>query len=133
MQQSLTAFLQNRPAAMTANFVTCEQGGTLMLKLCGFIEAADAEILAVDEEHLRLRVGRTWLQRLWGGRPDHGPVEISLDLNRPNCSVEDWQRTLAHQVKVHASVLPVGRWQAKKFEDCAQGILHRLRWHLMCG
>jgi len=131
MQQSINAFLKNRPAAMTANFVACEQGGTLMLKLCGFIESYGAEILDVDEEHLRLRVGQTWLQRLWRGGRNHGPVEVSLDLKRPDRHVADWQRTTAHQVKVRASVLPVGRWQPRKFEDCAQGILHRLRWHLM--
>ena len=64
-----------RHAVVTESFTSCDLGNSLMLKLCGFIEDQQAEILDVNEKRLQLRVGRSWLARFWHGSVSHGAID----------------------------------------------------------
>ncbi len=115
-------------ARRTETYVVSNIGSCLILKLCGFVHELQAEIRDVDENRLKLRVGRSWLKQLIGsgspGRPldvdiQFAPLEESVDSSRP-------------QAKVEIVVLDRGGFlQPDRFETATQRLLWKLRGHLM--
>jgi hypothetical protein len=75
-----------------------DYGGTLLIKLCGFIQDERASLVSVDEDHLELRVGAArwrWLGfapqfrlRLefepQADRSRRTAVQVALDSNAPH-------------------------------------------------
>jgi hypothetical protein len=124
-----------RHSVVTGSFTSCDLGNSLMLKLCGFIEDQQAEILDVNEKRLQLRVGRSWLQRWWHGVRSHGPLEITLDIDRQAVRlIDDWRRIHAPHAVVRVHVRPLGRlWRQDAFEACARQVMQRLRRYLIVG
>jgi hypothetical protein len=124
-----------RHAVVTESFTSCDLGNSLMLKLCGFIEDQHAEILDVNETRLQLRVGRSWLQRWWHGVRCHGPLKVTLDIDRQTVRlIDDWRRVHAPHAVVRVHVRPLGRmWRQDAFEACAEQVVQRLRRYLIVG
>jgi hypothetical protein len=124
-----------RHAVVTGSFTSCDLGNSLMLKLCGFIEDQHAEILDVNETRLQLRVGRSWLQRWWHGVRGHGPLEVTLDIDRQAVRlIDDWRRIHAPHAVVRVHVRPLGRlWRQDAFEESARQVMQRLRRYLIVG
>ena len=114
-------------ASRTETYLVSDIGNCLMLKLCGFIEEYRAEIRDVSENHLRLRLGGSWLQRLLGdGRLGH-PLEMEI-LFVP-VETESATRPLARvEVLVRDARLLS---PADRFETAARRVLWQLRNHLM--
>lgn len=119
----------------TTSLVACDNGGTLIMKLLGFMEDQEAQLLDVTEDHLRLRVGRAWWERWWHGMNGHAPLEIRLDIRRaPGEDLPPHQRTQASQSRIDVAVRPLSRtWKPDPFQSAAERLMHRLRWHLMVG
>ena len=105
------------------------------MKLLGFIEDQKAELLDITEDQLRLRVGRTWWERLWYGVHGHAPLEMRLDLShRDRPAFGPHQKAHATHSKIDVAVRPLSRnWKPEPFETEAERLVHRLRWHLMVG
>lgn len=105
------------------SFPVADIGGCLFLKLCGFVEAQQAEIRDVSETHLRLRIGSTL--GAWMSRSTY-PVELEiffhpLESNSPNPQ---------SQVDV---VFRDIRWfrSSERFVESVRRILWQLKYHLM--
>lgn len=129
------SYRTRRHAVVTESFTSSDLGNSLMLKLCGFIEDQQAEILNVDEQRLQLRVGRSWLARLWHGVRGHGPLEVTLDIDRQAVRhIDRWRRVHAPHAVVRVHVRPLGRlWRQDAFEACARQVMQRLRRYLIVG
>lgn len=119
----------------TDSISTSNVGTTLLLKLCGFIEDQQAEVLDVNEDQLRLRIGRSWVARLWRRAGGHAPLEVTLDIVRSNTrKIDAWRHIHAPHAQVLISVRPLGRfWRQADFQECAGQLVHRLRRYLMSG
>ncbi len=137
---SLAALTVDHPNAVSTplyvreTLVTCNVGSTLFLKLCGFIEDCEARILDVDVDHLRVRVGRTWVERWWHGLRGHSPLEVRIAIRPVDQTVADWQRTNAGAAVLDVHVCPLGpRWTQETFDECARRAVHKLRLHLMAS
>jgi hypothetical protein len=119
----------------TECLTTSNVGTTLLLKLCGFIEDQQAEVLDVSEDQLRLRIGRSWFARLWRRAGGHGPLEVTLDIVRSNTrKIDEWRHIHAPHAQVLISVRPLGRfWKQADFQECAEQLVQRLRRYLMTG
>ncbi len=117
------------------SLVACDIGGTLIMKLLGFIEDQQAELLDITEDQLRLRVGRNWWERWWYGLRGHAPLEIRLDIRRgTDLALKPHQRVHASHSKINVAVRPLSRnWKPGPFQTQAERLVHRLRWHLMTG
>ena len=121
------------PFQIKDELVTSNIAGTLMLKLCGFVEDQQARILDISEDHLKLKIGYTLFERFWHGLSGHGPLEVTLDIrDGAGEGLADWQRSQARHARVCVCVRPAGgAWGQKRFESCANAVLHRLRLYLM--
>lgn len=114
---------------------TSNVGTTLLLKLCGFIEDQQAEVLDVSEDQLRLRIGHSWLARLWRRVGGHGPLEVTLDIARSSTrKIDEWRHIHSPHAQIWIHVRPLGRfWKQADFEACAGQLVQRLRRYLISG
>ena len=121
------------PFRISDELVTSNIAGTLMIKLCGFVEDQRAQIIDVSEAQLKLRIGYTLFERFWHGISGHGPLQITLDIcDGAEESLPEWQQAQARHSTVHVRVEPTGRnWRQDRFEEAANHVLHRLRLYLM--
>lgn len=118
------------------HFVTLSVGNTLILKACGFIEAQRARILDVCEEHLLLRIGNDWLERLLLGSKGKKLIEVRLKLEQPGPGEpfppgrDKLPRT--RYCLVDVQIRPVSQsWTREQFQDEARRLLWILRSHFM--
>lgn len=114
-------------ASHTETYLVSDIGTCLILKLCGFVEEHRAEIRDVSENHLRLRLGGSWFQRLWGGRSLGHPLDVEI-LFVP-VEAEQATRPLARVQIVVQDVRCL--WPSDRFEAAARRVLWQLRNHLM--
>ena len=110
--------------------VSCSTGGILFLKVCGYVEAEHAEILAVNETHLRLRIGAvSWFSRVFNGAT---PIEVCLNFTSPAANTENWLHTHASQAAIDVVIRPTSQFHdSTEFTDTARRALWRLRCHLL--
>ena len=114
-------------ASRTETFLVSDIGTCLILKLCGFVEEYRAEIRDVSENHLQLRLGGSWLQRLWGDGTLGHPLDLEI-LFVPVETATDTRPLARVQVFVKdGRFLP----QVDRFETAARRVLWQLRKHLM--
>lgn len=125
----------SRALRWSDSLIACEIGGTLLVKLLGFVEDQQAELLDVTEDQLRLRVGRTWWERWWYGFGGHAPLEVRLDIQQAcDESHQPQQATPPRHSRIDVAVRPLSRyWKPERFQTQAERVVHRLRWHLMAG
>ena len=111
----------------TDTYLVSDIGTCLMLKLCGFVEQYRAEIRDVSENHLHLRLGGSWLQRLLGDSSQGHPLELEI-LFIPVESETDTRPLARVQIVVRNAhfLSPPDR-----FEVAAHRVLWQLRNHLM--
>ena len=114
-------------ARCTDTFLVSDIGTCLILKLCGFVEEYRAEIRDVSENHLRLRLGGTWFQRILGD----GSLGHPLDLEIAFVPVEatSGTRSLARDDILVKDAQLVSL--SPRFESAARRVLWQLRNHLM--
>lgn len=115
------------PSSRTDTYLVSDIGTCLMLKLCGFVEQYRAEIRDVSENHLHLRLGGSWLQRLLRGHAWGDPLELEI-LFVPVESETDTRPLARVQVVVRN-----GHYFSSpdRFEVAAHRVLWQLRNHLM--
>lgn len=114
-------------ASRTDTYLVSDIGTCLILKLCGFVEQYRAEIRDVSENHLQLRLGGSWLQRLLGDGSLGHPLDLEI-LFVP-AGEESASRPLA-RVQI---VVKDARFlsHSDRFEAAARRVLWQLRNHLM--
>lgn len=67
------------PRIHSTDLIVSDVGGTLLLKLCGFVLDQAAEIRDVSEHRLTVRLGRSWFGRLmWGDQHPHR-LDIAIE------------------------------------------------------
>ncbi len=111
----------------TDTYLVSDIGTCLMLKLCGFVEQYRAEIRDVSENHLHLRLGGSWLQRLLGSKSLGHPLELEI-LFVPVESETDTRPLARVQIVVRNTGLLS---PSDRFEVAAHRVLWQLRNHLM--
>lgn len=133
MRQRTTWFL--RPHLRWRDSLVACDGGTLFVKLLGFIDDQEAELLDVREDQLRLRIGRTWWERWWHGLKGHAPLEVRIDIRHATGELlMPHQRTRATQSEIDVSVKPLSpNWNPDVFQSQAERVIHRLRRYLLAG
>ena len=111
-------------AIRTDAFLASDVGGCLFLKLCGFVEAQQAEIRDVSESHLQLRIGGNWLRSLL--IPTACPVDLEIRFSH----TEEASPNRQAQIEV---TIRDSRWlgSAERFESAARRVLWQLKYHLM--
>ena len=114
-------------ASRTETFVVSNVGTCLLLKLCGFVEEHRAEIRDVSENHLRLRLGRSWLGHLLGSGHPGEPLELEI-LFAPTHADGDPRPQARVQIIVRDKRILS---HPDRFEAAARRILWQLRGHLM--
>lgn len=123
------------PLPITHSLTACDLGNTLLLKLCGFIEDQNAELIEVSEDCYRLRIGHSRLARFWHGIAGHNPVEVTLHIRRDESyrpEVGRYSRPADARIEVVVRPLGLG-WRRERFDECGHRIVNRLRFHLMAG
>ncbi len=123
------------PFLITHSLTACDVGNTLMLKLCGFIEDQNAELLDVSEDCYRLKIGHARLTRFWHGISGHDPLEVTLQIRRDQTYRPETARgSRPANATVEIAVRPLGLgWRREKFNECGHRIVNRLRFHFMAG
>lgn len=123
------------PFLISHSLTACDVGNTLMLKLCGFIEDQNAELLDVNEDRYRLKIGHTRLSRFWHGISGHDPVEVTLYIRRDESYRPITGRhSRPADATIEIVVRPLGAgWRREKFDECGHRIVNRLRFHLMAS
>jgi hypothetical protein len=123
------------PLVVTESLSACDLANTLMLKLCGFIEDQQAQLLDISEDRYRLQIGFNRLTRFWHGISGHDPVEVTLEIQRDESYQPEARRaSRPGRATIHVAVRPLGgRWRRASFEECGQRIVQRLRLHLMAN
>ncbi len=114
-------------ASRTETYLVSDIGTCLILKLCGFVEEYRAEIRDVSENHLCLRLGGSWFDRLLGDGSLGHPLDLEI-LFVP-VEAEGGTRPLARVeivVRDGQFLSPVDR-----FEAAARRVLWQLRNHLV--
>ena len=114
-------------ASRSETFVVTNIGTCLLLKLSGFVEAQRAVIRDVSENHLRLRLGSTWMEQLWGTNRFGHPLDLEI-LFAPISNTDESRP----QVRVQIVVRDADYFsQPARFEMAASRILWHFRSHLM--
>jgi hypothetical protein len=123
------------PLVVTESLSACDLANTLMLKLCGFIEDQQAQLLDVSEDRYRLQIGYNRLTRFWHGIAGHDPVEVTLQIHRDESyHPEAGRANRPGRATIDVAVRPMGgSWRRDRFEECGQRIVQRLRLHLMAN
>ncbi len=119
---------------VTDRFFTANLGCLLFLKSCGFVEDHAAKILDVTENRLKVRVGHTWLERLFFRCSKDRPVDVTLQINRSDevaLSEEEKLRLPGIECsRIDVTIVPASRtWKESEFQQFSRKILWSLRHH----
>lgn len=107
---------------VSAQFVSLNVGGTLVLKALGFIEAQQALIRDVTETSLRMRLSPP------------GESALKVDLHFEPVAVPEGVASRAHatSVNVTVSIRPLSRrWTAERYDEVTRQLLWKLRSHFV--
>ncbi len=122
--------------AVEDRFYTTNLGDLLLLKALGFIEDHHARILDVAENHLKLRVGNTFLERFFYRCSKERPVEITLHIRQEVDQEDSIKESLRLPgiacSQVDVTIVPQSRaWKKSEFEQFSRRILWSLRQHFI--
>ncbi len=121
-----------RRRVVKSDFVTCKEGGMLLLKMIGFIEEQRAEVREVSDHHIVLQIGRPWYSRWWRGGERRRPVRVRLDFADPGEDLPAWQNSTARRSVVNVDIRPMAlSFGSRDFHRRAQGLLRNLRLHFV--
>lgn len=117
-------------------FCTTNVGGTLLLKVCSFLENHRAQILDVEVDRLRVRVGHSRLQRLFYHCPNVKPAEISLVIFRDQVDGldEDVRFRLPGRScsQIDVTISPQSKsWRPEEFRQFARRLMWSMRAHFV--
>jgi len=114
---------------VTDTFETTNLGSTLILKACGFVEEHRARIINVREGHLKLRIGHSWLERLFIKSCE--PVDVVLNITEHDHNAPDSDSRVPRssvQVSIRPKSMNLTRDQ---FAELSRKILWSLRYHFI--
>lgn len=114
-------------AQRTDRYLVSNLGTCLWLKLCGFVTEHQAEIRDVSEQHLRLRLGGTWLQRLLGTASPAYPLDLEIRITPTESEVESRSEAQLQIVIRDASLIS----HVSDFEAASRRVLWQLRNHML--
>ena len=107
-----------------------DTGGTLFLKLCGFIDEHRAIVRNVWDDGVALRLSRSR-----GMFPRNLDMELRIrpTTDETDCDLhlEDWQRSHSRRALVDIRLRPSGWcWGRAAFQEEVRKTMWLLRWHL---
>lgn len=124
-------------APLRHQFLTINLGTTLILKASGFIAAHRATILDVEPGLLKLRVGRSWLERWFVPATERDALAVSLtfedmspDAARAAGHAAPAGNCCAVQVAIHPSS---SGWTEETFHEASRRLLWSLRSHFIAS
>ncbi len=121
---------------VTDRFFTANLGSLLFLKSCGFVEDHTAKILEVTEDTLKVRLGHTWLERLFYQCSNDRPVDVTLRIkgnDLAELSEEEKLRLPGIDCsRIDVTIVPRSRtWKESDFRQFSRKILWSLRHHFV--
>lgn len=119
---------------VTDRFFTANLGCLLILKSCGFVEDHTAKILEVTENRLKVRLGHTWLERLFFTCSKDRPVDVTLQVNLNDLTGLSEEEKLrlpgVDCSRIDVTIVPASRtWKESDFQQFSRKILWSLRHH----
>ena len=110
--------------------VAGDAGGTLFLKLCGFIDENQAHLRKVWDDGVALR-----LSRPCGSLPRSIDLELRIrpsdEETERKLGVDNWQRAHSRRAIVQVRLRPAGWfWGQAAFQEEVRKTMWLLRWHL---
>jgi diguanylate cyclase (GGDEF)-like protein len=109
-------------------FLACLASELIVFKIGGFVNQADARVLEVTPERVRMRLGRTGLLSGWGRSNERKPVEVALDFGSgAPIRVINGRTVKSNQILVRVKIVPVGRIKSREvFLERARQVLKDL-------
>lgn len=122
--------------AVQERIFTTNLGTLLLLKTCGFVEEYRGRIIEVTENHLRVRIGGTGLQRLFSRFPLEKAVEVDLQIHHEvNSALSEDERTRLPGIgcsQIDVTIRPGTRsWKQADFQNYSRRMLWALRKHFV--
>ena len=124
--------LRRRPEPVSAQMVSLNVGGTLLLKACGFVEEHQARLMDITENSLTIRMGDSWLQRTWGKSGTIPTMEIHLEFGDITNKAKTDRVPHATSNLINVELRATSRsWTNEMFEDASRRMLWLLRSHFI--
>ncbi len=114
-------------------FLACVASELIVFKLGGFVNQANAKVLEVTPDRVRMRLGRTGLFPGWGRSNERRPVEVDLDFSsEAPIKAVNGRKVRSNQIQVRVRIIPVGRIKSREiFLERARGVLKDLANYFM--
>lgn len=107
---------------------TASIGNTLLLKLCGFIHDQNARLVAVDEHHVEMHIGRPSPWLAWIDRSPRFRLRLDINEAESDAAIGSAHREARVEVTLDSLNPP-----SIETTSAAWKLLWRLRSHLMAS